>query len=248
MQYDGWLETMIQARFPKHELTFRNLGFSGDEIATRLRSKNFGTPDEWLSGTGDADRRLRGEPLREHQHEGRRRVRVLRLQRVVCRRGRPRGVQEAALADWITHTLAQQYNGKTAPRVVRLLADRARGSGQPGSAGRQGEQQAAGAVHQGHGRGRARRKASRSSISYTPSLKLYADQQPPLTINGVHLNTEGNRRIAEVIDRALFGARADTPGGVPARRCGRRSRTRTSTGFTAIASPTATRPTATARS
>jgi hypothetical protein len=50
LQYDGWLETMIQARFPKHELVFRNLAFSGDEVATRLRSKNFGTPDEWLSG------------------------------------------------------------------------------------------------------------------------------------------------------------------------------------------------------
>ena len=30
----------------------RNLGFSGDEIGTRPRSKNFGTPDEWLSGLG----------------------------------------------------------------------------------------------------------------------------------------------------------------------------------------------------
>jgi len=52
MQYDGWLETLLQARFPKHELVIRNLGFSGDEIGTRLRSKDFGTPDEWLSGQG----------------------------------------------------------------------------------------------------------------------------------------------------------------------------------------------------
>ena len=52
MQYDGWLETMLYARFPKHDLVIRNLGFSGDEIGTRLRSKNFGTPDEWLSGQG----------------------------------------------------------------------------------------------------------------------------------------------------------------------------------------------------
>src|SRR5262245_62135264 len=52
MQYDGWLETMLHARFPKHDLVIRNLGFSGDEIATRPRSKNFGTPDEWLSGVG----------------------------------------------------------------------------------------------------------------------------------------------------------------------------------------------------
>ena len=34
--------------------SFRNLGFSGDEVVTRLRSKNFGTPDEWLSGQAGA--------------------------------------------------------------------------------------------------------------------------------------------------------------------------------------------------
>src|SRR5262245_19619069 len=50
LQYDGWLETLLHARFPKHELVVRNLGFSGDEIATRLRSRNFGSPDEWLQG------------------------------------------------------------------------------------------------------------------------------------------------------------------------------------------------------
>src|SRR3954465_399260 len=52
LQYDGWLETLLHARFPKHDLVIRNLGFSGDEIVTRLRSKNFGSPDEWLSGKG----------------------------------------------------------------------------------------------------------------------------------------------------------------------------------------------------
>ena len=46
MQYDGWLETLLHARFPKHDLVIRNLGFSGDEVATRLRSKNSGTPDD----------------------------------------------------------------------------------------------------------------------------------------------------------------------------------------------------------
>src|SRR5690349_2282024 len=51
MQHDGWLETYIQSRFPKHQLVFRNLGFSGDELTLRLRSLHFGTPDEWLSGS-----------------------------------------------------------------------------------------------------------------------------------------------------------------------------------------------------
>src|SRR5438876_4295551 len=48
MQHSGWLESLIYAQFPKHDLVFRNLGFSGDEITVRLRSQEFGTPDEWL--------------------------------------------------------------------------------------------------------------------------------------------------------------------------------------------------------
>ena len=51
VQHDGWLETYITTRFPKHDLTFRNLGFSGDELTIRLRSSNFGTPDQWLTAT-----------------------------------------------------------------------------------------------------------------------------------------------------------------------------------------------------
>ncbi len=117
MQYDGWLETMLQARFPKHELVVRNLGFSGDEITTRPRSKNFGTPDEWLSGLAQPIGGYEDNRLRRHQHEGRRRLRLLRLQRVVRRAGWARRFKKD-LSDWIAHTLAQKYNGKSAPRVV----------------------------------------------------------------------------------------------------------------------------------
>src|SRR5205823_6666671 len=51
MQHDGWLETYFHSRFPRHHLVFRNLGFSGDELTLRLRSKSFGTPDQWLAGS-----------------------------------------------------------------------------------------------------------------------------------------------------------------------------------------------------
>ena len=51
MQHDGWLETYFYNRFPQHDLVFRNLGFGGDELKTRLRSANFGTPDQWLTKT-----------------------------------------------------------------------------------------------------------------------------------------------------------------------------------------------------
>ena len=48
LQHSGHLETLIHAKFPQHELVFRNLAVAGDEIVTRHRSENFGSPDEWL--------------------------------------------------------------------------------------------------------------------------------------------------------------------------------------------------------
>ena len=43
MQHHAWLETYLHAIHPTHNLTFRNLGFPGDELTTRPRSMNFGT-------------------------------------------------------------------------------------------------------------------------------------------------------------------------------------------------------------
>ena len=51
MQHDGWLESYLHACFPTHNLSIRNLGFSGDELTIRLRSAAFGSPDEWLTRT-----------------------------------------------------------------------------------------------------------------------------------------------------------------------------------------------------
>src|SRR5688572_14255889 len=49
MQHFGHLETLIYAKFPQHDLVFRNLAVAGDEVVTRHRSENFGSPDEWLT-------------------------------------------------------------------------------------------------------------------------------------------------------------------------------------------------------
>jgi len=56
MQHSGWLETLISARYPQHDLVFRNLGYGGDEVNgyrelySRMRSMDFGSQDQWLSG------------------------------------------------------------------------------------------------------------------------------------------------------------------------------------------------------
>src|SRR5260370_38340453 len=53
MPRDVWLEPYFRRRFPEHDLVFRNLGFSADEVAlsSRLRSASFGSPDKWLTLT-----------------------------------------------------------------------------------------------------------------------------------------------------------------------------------------------------
>jgi len=38
MQHHAWLETYIHALHPDHDLTFRNLGYSGDEVKLRQRA------------------------------------------------------------------------------------------------------------------------------------------------------------------------------------------------------------------
>jgi glucose/arabinose dehydrogenase len=205
MQYDGWLETMLYARFPKHDLVIRNIGFSGDEMDVRLRSKNFGTPDEWLSGIaepigGYEENRLEGTNTKadvifaffgyNESYAGKEGLDAFKKK----------------LSDFVAHTLAQKYNGKSAPRLVVFsplahedLGDPNLPDGKANNARLEMYTRAMGEV-------------LKPNIDVTfvdlfaPSLALYASQQAPLTINGVHLNEEGNRRIAQAIDQALFGA------------------------------------------
>jgi glucose/arabinose dehydrogenase/lysophospholipase L1-like esterase len=206
MQYDGWLETLLHARFPKHDLVIRNLGFSGDEVGTRLRSKNFGTPDEWLSGKGEPiggyeENRLAGANTRadvvfaffgyNESYAGEAGLEAFKQQ----------------LGEWITHTLAQKYNGKTAPRVVLFSPIAHEDLHNPDLPdGRENNTRLAlytkamGEVAQAH--------SVRFVDLFTPSRALYTAAKSPLTINGVHLNADGNRRIGEAIDRDLFGAPA----------------------------------------
>lgn len=204
MQYDGWLETLLHARFPKHDLVIRNLGFSGDEVATRLRSKNFGTPDEWLSGKGDPiggyqENRLAGTNTKadvifaffgyNESYAGQDGLATFKQQ----------------LGEWIDHTLAQKYNGKSAPRVVLFspiahedLHNPDLPDGKDNNTRLELYTKAMAEV--------AQAKGIRFVDLFTPSRQLYASAKSPLTINGVHMNADGNRRIAEAIERDLFGA------------------------------------------
>ncbi|HZT80528.1 MAG TPA: SGNH/GDSL hydrolase family protein, partial [Gemmataceae bacterium] len=219
MQHDGWLEAYLQSRFPRHQLVFRNLGFSGDEVAGftdrpdpnyRLRSKSFGTADQWLAGVAPVP-----EPNRLTTRKG---VRDNRLELTNTRadvvfaffgynesfageEGLPKFRRD--LERFIRHALAQKYNGKSAPRLVLFSPIAHEDHHSPNLPdGRENNRRLAMYT-------KAMAEVARANgvvfvDLFHPSQKLYAQAREPLTINGVHLNEKGNERIAQVIDKALF--------------------------------------------
>ena len=133
MQHYGWLETLMHARFPEHELVFRNLGYSGDEIDGwqnpnhRLRSMDFGTHDQWLSGSAPCPQPGKLSPKdKDKVRENRFGLTNTRADVIFAFYGYNESwAGEAGLPKFkenvegfIKHSLEQKYNGKSAPRLV----------------------------------------------------------------------------------------------------------------------------------
>jgi putative heme-binding domain-containing protein len=185
MQHDGWLETYFYSRFPKHDLVFRNLGFSGDELTLRLRSASFGSPDQWLTSTkADVVFAFFGS---NEAFAG------------------PAGLDQFKkdLDAFLKHTLSQKYNGKSAPRLVLFspiahedLRDRNLPDGSEQNLNREVYTAAMAEV------------AKANNVPFVdlfkPTRDLYAKTARPLSINGVHLTERGNELLAQIIDRELF--------------------------------------------
>jgi putative heme-binding domain-containing protein len=186
MQHHGWLEAYIQAAHPDHDLVFRNLGFPGDEVTSRIRSDNFGSPDQWLSKTGAGvvfcffgyNESLRGEDgLGAFRHE---------------------------LAEMIDGMRAQQYDGRSGPRLVvfsPIAHENLHSAHLPdGSRNNHNLAMYTDAMA---------KVCSAKEVTFvelfSPSLTLYERASQPLTMNGIHLLDHGNRAIANVIMHALFG-------------------------------------------
>jgi putative heme-binding domain-containing protein len=185
MQHDGWLETMLPARFPEHGLVIRNLGFSGDELTLRLRSADFGTPDAWLTRT--------------------------KADVVFAFFGYNESFAGSGGLDtfkknvdaFIQHTLAQKYNGKSAPRLVlfspiAMESPRGRDLPDPSATNERLKLYTAAMAAVAKTRGVA------FVDLYTETLALYArelrsSRPRRFTINGVHLNEDGNAQVAGLI-------------------------------------------------
>jgi glucose/arabinose dehydrogenase len=188
-QRDGWLETLIQARFPEQHLSFRNLGFDGDELTQRMRCENFGTPDDWLTRTKATV--VFGFFGYNESFAG------------------PPGLQKFKqdLIDFVTKTREHKYDTSRNPEVVLFSPIAHENLQDPnlpdGSANNVNLKLYAQAVEEV-----ARNTRVPFVDLFGRSLELYGKANRPLTSDGVHLNESGHRQVSEAIVSSLWPAPA----------------------------------------
>ncbi|HEX8311863.1 MAG TPA: PVC-type heme-binding CxxCH protein [Chthoniobacteraceae bacterium] len=187
MQHDSYLEALIHKAFPEKELTVRNLGFAGDEVATRARSDNFGSPHDWLKRV-QAGVVLAFFGFNESF------------------RG-PEGLEgfKAELAKFVEETKRQNYSRKGAPRLVLFspiahekMPDANLTSPEKNTTNLELYTRAMAEV--------AQAKDVPFVDLFAASRQLYSSAKQPLTFNGIHLTEAGNKALAPVIFKALFAA------------------------------------------
>ncbi len=187
MQHVGWLETLIQNQYPQHNLVFRNLGFSGDEVSmtSRLRSSGFGSPDDWLKKE-EASVIFAFFGYNE-SYAGETGVAKFKDE----------------LDKWVKDTLSKKFDGKAAPRIVIFspiahenLKDRNLPDGSENNARLQLYTNTMYEV--------AKTNGVTFVNLFDTTKELYGKAQQPLTINGVHLNDLGDKALAPKIVQSLF--------------------------------------------
>ena len=195
MQYFGNWETMLHSHFPDLELVVHNLGWSADEIKLRPRQAAF----------------------QDHGHE----LKDEKPDVVIAMFGfnesfaGPKGLEKFKkdLDEFIKTTTTTAYNGKNPPKLV-LLGPIA--------------QEDIGDLHVTDGKKNneniklysdamaeeAKKAGVLFADLYGPMRAAYEVKgtTKPMTINGIHLNEQGDAAMAAVLYRELFGPEAVLPG------------------------------------
>ena len=189
MQHTGWFDTLVVAANPNERIVMRNLAFSGDEVGTWHRVDDFGTRDEWLAKV-QASVILAFYGFNE-SFKG-----------------------EAGLADFktkldefIKHTQQSSYNENGPPRLVLIS---------PIGAEKQSNPDIADAapinanlkLYVAAMADVAKANNVQFVDLFNPSLAAYAEAKKPLTFNGIHLTEEGDKVMAPILFKGVFGDNA----------------------------------------
>ncbi|PCH82680.1 MAG: hypothetical protein COB96_01920, partial [Planctomycetota bacterium] len=188
MQHDAWLETYLQAELPKLELVIRNHGYTGDRFDHRPRNQGFLSADEYLT--------------------------ISKATVVFAMFGYNESFDDdpdgfgQAITEWIAHTRGQNYSGAGPPRIV--LFSPIPQEVLPNNNFPDGIENNRRLASYAAAMESTAKKSGVDFIDiFTPMLHHFAMAKEPLSINGVHLNSAGNRLLAEVIVKALINREPD---------------------------------------
>ena len=183
--YNHW-EALLYQQLPELDLAVRNLCFPADEPELRLRSMNFGSPDDHLKHSRASvilfffglNESFKGES------------------------GRAPFVAE--MTKLVEDTLQKNYNGKGAPKIVLVSPIAFEDTGDPNLPSGAKENKQIEAYSKA-----LKLVADKMGVAYidlfNPSKKLFAESDKRLTLNGVHLNEAGYKTLAPVFVKALTG-------------------------------------------
>ncbi|WP_197454820.1 PVC-type heme-binding CxxCH protein [Stieleria varia] len=186
MQHDPWVETALQSQLKGMNVSFRNMSFSGDMVNKRPRNQGFTNDAEYLQHVGpDVVFTFYGYnesfagPGGADAYQG-------ELVKLVQRYTELRREKEKDVRFVLFSPIAYQNLGdRHLPDGTELNANLA--------------------VY-----AEATRKAAEETgVTYvdlfTPTKKLFESDKQRYTINGIHLNEEGYKKLAEIITGALLG-------------------------------------------
>ena len=189
MQHSGWLETLIQQKLADKQLVFRNLAVAADEVNTWHRSEAFGSRDEWLTWTQtDVIFAFYGFNESFAGYEG-----VAKF--------------KENLTKFITDAAKQNYGGKGAPKIVLFSPIAAERHMDPNFA----DPKEINERLQNY----VAAMADVAKVNGLQFVDLYASSQQiykdaaakgvSLTQNGIHLTDAGEKALAPLIFKQLFG-------------------------------------------
>ena len=189
MQHQNQWESLLHQRFPDLELTVRNLCFPGDEPELRIRSQNFGEPDEHLKHSGATvvlyffgfNESFAGEAGLEGF--------------------------TAQITRLVEHTRSQDYSGQGPPRVVLVSPIAFENTGDRNLPDGSEHNERLALYTAG-----LQRVAEQTGVGFAdifgPTQALFESSDRRLTLNGAHLNDAGYAAVGLLLQDALFG-----PGG-----------------------------------
>ncbi len=186
MQHDPWVETVLQSQLKGMNVSFRNMSFSGDIVNKRPRNKGFTNDAEYLQHVAPDvlfsfygyNESFAG-PAGADAYRG-------ELVKLVDRYTQLRKEAGKDIRFVLFSPIAYQFTGdRHLPDGKELNANLA--------------------VYTEATRQAAAETGATFVDLYTPTLQLFQSDSKRYTINGIHLNADGYRKLSQIISQALLG-------------------------------------------